>query len=162
MQRPANGIFSGSQLAFRLNELRRANRVQEFINTILERDKRITTPDEAVEAAFLFQRNWASFAFPRYLGALDLIQREIFGRLGMEAGDYSFYGFQVENLFLPPELPALEEYGIPVQVGLKLRDGLALGGGLDQTISSLRTINLALTSLSEFETAIVEDARSAL
>ena len=72
-------------------------------------------------AAFLFQRNWASFAFPRYLRALDLIQKEVFGDLGMRYGDYSLYGVKVESLFLPPELPALEEYGLPVQLGLKLQ-----------------------------------------
>jgi hypothetical protein len=162
IERPLNGIFSGAQLAFRLNEMRRANTVQEFILAILQRDTRVRTPDDAVEAAFLFERNWASFAFPRYLGALDLIQREVFRQLGMVAGDYSFYGFQVENLFLPPELPALEEYGIPVQVGLKLRDRLSLDQGLDRAIASLMTLNLTRAGLSPFEQSIVDDARTAM
>jgi hypothetical protein len=67
---PAMGCFSGAQLAFRLNEMRRAGSVQEFISTILLRDNRIDSADEAVEAAFLFQRNWASFAFPSILQPL--------------------------------------------------------------------------------------------
>jgi hypothetical protein len=158
--RPVNGIFSGPQLAFRLNEMHRASTIQEFILAILQRDTRITTADAAVEAAFLFQRNWASFAFPRYLSALDLIQREIFGQVGMEPGDYSFYGFQVENLFLPPELPALEEYGIPVQVGLKLRNRLTLDQGLDQAVASLKALNLTRVGLSAFEHGI--DALTAM
>jgi hypothetical protein len=87
IQRATNGIFSGAQLAFRLSEMRQANDVREFISMILARDTRVRTPDEAVETAFLFQRNWASFVFPRYLGALDLIQKEVFGQLGMQAGD---------------------------------------------------------------------------
>jgi hypothetical protein len=162
VQRPINGIFSGSQLAFRLNEMRRADSVQGFIAAILEHDNRVDTPDAAVEAAFLFQRNWASFAFPRYLGALDLIQREIFGQLGMSVGDYSFYGFQVENLFLPPEIPALEEYGIPVQVSLKIQKRLSLNDGLDNAIASLTDLNLNGAGLSDFEREMVEDARSQL
>jgi hypothetical protein len=99
--------------------------------------KFVETPDQAVEAAFLFQRNWASFAFPRYLGALDLIQREVFGKLGMSAGDYSVFGFQVENLFLPPEILTLEEYGVPIQVGLKIQNLLSLSEGLDRAIARL-------------------------
>ena len=65
VERPTNGIFSGAQLAFRLNEMRRADSVQGFISAILQNDNRVQTPDAAVEAAFLFQRNWASFAFPK-------------------------------------------------------------------------------------------------
>jgi hypothetical protein len=129
IQRPSNGVFSGAQLAFRLSEMRRAISVQDFISTILHRDDRIDSADGAVEAAFLFQRNWASFAFPRYLAALDRIQREVFTKLGMRCGDYSVYGAQVENLFLPAEIPALEEYGIPIQVSVKLQHRMVLGEG---------------------------------
>ena len=162
IKRPANGVFSGPQLAFRLGEMRRVDSVQEFINSILERDQQVNTADEAVEAAFLFQRNWASFAFPRYLRALDLIQREVFSRLNMGTGDYSVYGFQVENLFLPPEIPALEEYGVPIQVSMKIQEHLVLGEGLDRAIDSLLDLSIDKTYLSDFEREMVEDARSAL
>jgi hypothetical protein len=162
VKRPTNGVFSGAQLAFRLNEMRRSATVQDFIRTILERDRFVNTPDEAVEAAFLFQRNWASFSLPRYLNALSVIQREVFRQLRMPAGDYSFYAARVENLFLAAELPALEEYGIPVQVGLKLQDRLILDQGLDQTLTSLLQIDLSGTDLSTFERNLLEDARAAI
>jgi hypothetical protein len=63
VQRPTNGIFSGAQLAFRLGELRRANDVQQFISTILKRDNRIETPDEAVEAAFFVSKELGFLRF---------------------------------------------------------------------------------------------------
>lgn len=162
IQRPSNGVFSGAQLAFRLNEMRRAGTIQDFISTILQRDNRIESADEAVEAAFLFERNWASFAFPRYLAALERIQREIFTRVGMRCGDNSFYGAQVENLFLPVEIPALEEYGIPIQVSVKLQRRLVLGEGLDRAIDSLKQLAGLENVLSDFERQLVEDARSEL
>lgn len=162
VQSPQSGISSGAQLAFRLNELRRAGSVQDFIKAILENDNRIETPDQAVEAAFLFQRNWASFAFPRYLRAIDLIQREVFGRLRMRPGDYSAYGARVESLFLPPEIPALEEYGIPIQVSLKIQDHLILNEGLDRAIASLTRANLDQLRLSAFERSVVSDSRAAM
>jgi hypothetical protein len=82
--------------------------------------------------------------------------------LGMPSGDYSLYGSKVESLFLPSELPAFEEYGIPVQVSLKIQDRLLLNEGLDQAITSLKSLNLAQSSLSAFERAMIEDARSAM
>jgi hypothetical protein len=65
-------------------------------------------------------------------------------------------------LFLPPELPALEEHGIPVQVGLKVENQLHLNDGLDEAIASLKLINLGDTPLSPFERGLVDDARSAM
>jgi hypothetical protein len=35
--------------------------------------------------------------------------------------NYSFYAPQVESLFLPNFFTALEEYGLPIQVAVKLR-----------------------------------------
>jgi hypothetical protein len=96
------------------------------------------------------------------LSAASVIQREVFHQLKMPAGDYSFYAARVENLFLSAELPALEEYGIPVQVGLKLQDRLILDQGLDQALTSLLKINLANTNLSTFERELVEDAKTAI
>ncbi len=160
--RPTNGVFSGAQLAFRLNEIRRARNVQAFIKEILNRDKNVDTADDAVEAAFLFQRNWATFAFPRYLTALDSIQRHVFAVQRMVPGDYSFYAFQVESLFLPPEITALEEYGIPIQVSSKIRDRLVLEEGLDRAIASIRRLSVEMLDLSEFEVGLIEDARVAL
>jgi hypothetical protein len=43
--------------------------------------------------------------------------------------------------------PALEEYGIPVQISVKIRNLLALGDGLDRAIDSLMALNLNRTRL---------------
>jgi hypothetical protein len=80
----------------------------------------------------------------------------------MPCGDYSVYGAQVENLFLPAEIPALEEYGIPIQVSVKLQHRMVLGKGLDAAIESLKQLDRLEDVLSDFEQELVEDARSAL
>ena len=82
--------------------------------------------------------------------------------MGMPRGDYSVYAGQVENLFLEPEITALEEYGIPIQVSVKLRDRLVLGKGLDQAIASVAGLSLDGGELSLFETRMLEDARTAI
>ena len=75
---PRQGVFSGKHLAFRLNQMREANTTRDFIQTVLETDRNVDSPDEAVESAMEFSRNWAGFTFPRYLSALNLIQIESF------------------------------------------------------------------------------------
>ncbi|WNG60281.1 DEAD/DEAH box helicase [Archangium gephyra] len=155
-----SGVSSGRQLAFRVRRLSETRSTKDFIKDFLEKDKFIKTPDEAVEAAFEFQRNWAGFIFPRFLGALDRIQKEIFGRFGLPPGDYSFYATLVEHLFLEPEISALEEYGLPTEVGRKLKINLELNRGLDKALESLKQLNLNRSSLMSFERELVDRCRS--
>ena len=82
--------------------------------------------------------------------------------MGMVPGDYSVYGAQVESLFLPPEIPALEEYGIPIQLSVKLENSIVLGAGLDQAIESLKNLRNLDGRLSDFERELLQDALSAL
>lgn len=160
IKNPRQGVFSGKQLAFRLNQMRHAGSTSEFIRVVLENERKIDTADEAVESAMEFTRNWAGFTFPRYLSALNLIQQEVFSRLGLKAGDYSAYAAEVEHLFLPVELPQLDEYGLPIEVGRKVQDGLNLGEGLDNALVSLQKLNLLDFDLSPFECELVERCRT--
>ena len=107
-----------------------------------------------------FTRNWAGFTFPRYLSALNLIQQEVFSRFELKPGDYSGYAAEVEHLFLPGELPQLDEYGLPIEIGRKIQDGLNLGGGLDNALVSLQKLNLLDFDLSPFECELVERCRT--
>lgn len=160
VRRGQSGVLSGGQLAFRVSALSREPTVQDFIQSILDKDKQVENADQAVETAFMFQRNWATFKLPRYLRAIDIIQNEIYGRQGLPTGDYSAFAAQVESLFLPTELPALEEYGIPIQISTKVRHLLALGDGLDAALDSLSTVSETRlrASLTEFEVEMVRGA----
>lgn len=153
------GVGSGAQLAFRIRQLQEARSTSNYVRVILERDNKVETPDEAVEAAMEFQRNWAGFTFPRYLIALELIQKEVFGKRGLPVGDYSAYAVLVEHLFLPSEIPAMEEYGLPTEVGRKLQRHLRLGEGLDAALASLRRLPLPNVDLTDFEKELVERCR---
>lgn len=159
---PRQGVFSGKQLAFRLNQMRQSDSTSDFIRVVLENERNIDTADDAVESAMEFTRNWAGFTFPRYLSALNLIQQEIFPRFGLASGDYSAYAAEVEHLFLPAELPQLDEYGLPVEVGRKVQQGLELGIGLDGALVSLQKLDLAAFELSPFECGLIERCRKDL
>ena len=79
---------------------------QSFKAALLQRppDK---TADDVVEEAIDFLRSWANFHFPRYLMAVDRIQRAVFIKAGRRPGNFSFFAAQVENWFIDPAIMAL-------------------------------------------------------
>ena len=94
--------------------------------------------------------------------AIDAIQRDVFNRMGKAPGDYSLFAEQTENLFIPPALYALDEYGIPLQTAQALSDGLLPAETLNQVLSKLRSLDLRDYTLSRFEVEVLEDVRKAI
>jgi hypothetical protein len=148
-------IVSAKQLAFFINNLRSSPSARKLID-LNQRDN----ADDAVRQVLDFLRLWAEFHFPRLLRALDRIQRDVFARAGLPAGDYAFFASQVEHRFLDVEIAALDEYGIPVEVARKLAGALRSDGDFDQALAKLRVLNIEATSLSPFEKALVLDAQA--
>jgi hypothetical protein len=114
----SGSVRSAKQLAFLVNSLRTAPSAAEMIRSQLEF---IGDPDETVQRVLDFLRLWANFHFPRLLRALDVIQKDVFARAGYDSGEFEYFARSVENYFLEPEIVALEEYGIPIEVARKLR-----------------------------------------
>lgn len=160
--RGQSGVFSGGQLAFRLLRLRLAGSTKEFIQDILDNDSYVVGADDAVEVALQFQRNWAMFNFPRLLMALERIQDFIFSSHDLKSGNYGYYAVEVESLFLAPEVVALEEYGIPVEIGRKLMPHISVGEGLDETLRSLTTLGQLDFIGDDYEIGIVENTIASL
>ena len=102
------------------------------------------------------------FNYPRLLIALERIQEEVLHRLELPQGRYGKYAADVESLFLPPELVALDEYGLPVQLGLKIGDHLRLGQGIDQAIASVRALQPENLQLTEFERYLLRHVQEGL
>ena len=73
-----SGVFSGRQLAFKISQLERLLPLNERIKLELQPGQfAATTPNEAVERILQFDRNWASFEFPRLIMALSRIQKYV-------------------------------------------------------------------------------------
>lgn len=109
-----------------------------------------------------FVRNIAGFAFPVRLRALERIQREVFMRAGLRPGDYSQYISRVESLFLDTPLVALDEYGVPPELALKLRSQLRPDGDLDAVLARLSLIDPTRLTLTEFEQEMLAYAQAGL
>lgn len=156
------GVYSARQLAYRIDQLKKARSVRALIlRELVQRDS--PDADAAVEDVLDFVRTWASFHFPRYLMALDRIQREVFTDWVGTAGDYSAFAANVENLFTSSGLIALDEYGIPLQVAVKIAPRLRSHQTVDEAIAGLRKLDMrSLTELSDFERELVLDAKRGL
>lgn len=156
------GISSGQQLAFKIDKFRKAKTVKNLILRELA-SQESPDADAAVEEVLDFVRTWASFHFPRYLMALDRIQREVFLPWVGDAGDYSAYAASVENMFTSTGLVALDEFGIPLQVAEKISGRLADHSSVDSALASLRSLNIdRVVGLSDFERMLIHDAQSSL
>lgn len=158
----SGSIRSAGQLAYAIHRLQSLPKTRDLINKQLEYLEKEDTSDvdEAVQRVLDFLRLWANFHFPRLLRALDNIQRDIFGRLGLPVGNYELYASSVENLFLDPAIFALDEYGIPLELAKKLQDKLNPKGDFDKALSVLKQIQIEDMKLSNFEIELIKDAQT--
>ena len=150
--------MKGSLLFARVsNWLRDRPTAKDILENLLQSSR---DADEAASRTNDFLRLWATFHFPRLLRALDRIQRDVLGRRGLSVGNYEYFAAAVENLFLDPAIVALDEYGIPLEVGRKLENQLQADGSIDTALQALRDISVEDTNLSEFEKDLVRDAQA--
>lgn len=153
----SNSVTSAKQLAYKINALSKNNDIKQMIQREIDNGNH---PDKGIEEILDFIRNWAGFKIPKYLRALNGIQKHILGNLGYETSDLSIYADRVENMFMPPSVMALEEYGLPHQITLKIADKLSLNDGLDVVLEQLKSLPLGQIDLSDFEIEMLEEVVS--
>ena len=156
-------VRSDRQLAFLISKLCGLGAAGFVRDQALSSGPRVLSdPSERVENALEFLRNWASFHFPKALTALDRIQEEIFGGFGMNVGSYSAFAVRLENQMLPPGLAALDEYGLPVQVALRVEKYLPVDGGIDEVLDGLKTLAVEELELESFEKELLREVVESL
>ena len=157
------GRVSASSLATRLNAARRAyGDIPEMVEAQLRFS---SSRDEAVEDVLFFLRNWMGHIFPSSLIVLERVQREVLSDLGYRTGAYAFYARQIEDWFLPHHFVTLEEYGLPVQVAVKLQRVGLRGDSLDDLLSNLRVVAAhpdVNEILSPFESEMLDEVIAGL
>jgi hypothetical protein len=153
------GVSSPTQLATRLDLLRRH---QGDIRQLVTAQLAFATeagPDAAVEDVLDFLRQWAGHLFPRLAMALQRISKDVFGRHSLPSGDYRHYVSLVEAQFRPPVLTTLEEYGIPAPLAsrlLRFLPNVQTIDQLDELLAGLRQLP-RIAGLGAFESEILRD-----
>jgi hypothetical protein len=155
-------VWSFRQLAFLIGQLSMKPTVKEIIQSQIEfarkRDTQVEI-DEVVQSVLDFLRLWAQHHFPRHLMALSRIQQDIFDKSGLQSGNFESYAKSVENLFLDPAIVALDEYGIPIELGRKLEGYLKPDGDIDMALMNLKRLHPDRIGLTEFEIELIKDAQ---
>jgi rhodanese-related sulfurtransferase len=161
----SGSVRSSAQLAYRIHKLRRRPSVRSLIDDQLDflrqRDAGASA-DAAVVNVLDFLRLWAGFHFPRLLTAVDRIQQEIMRRRGLPPGDLSPFAAEVESLFLGSHIIALEEFGLPVQVGTQLPFVEVEGATLDDYLEQVRRWNVTDLPLTEFPRELFLDLQASI
>lgn len=151
-------VSSGKSLARMINILS----INGTKGLIFDHYKSSGNINSAIEDTLEFLRHWASFRFPKLLMTLSNIQKDIYARASQDYGNYSYLASKVENLFYPSPLYSLEEYGLPIQIALKLVKELNPNGNLDDLLKSLKKIDIDNANLTLFEHAILTDTIASL
>ncbi len=152
-----DGIFSAKQLHFKMSQFSQVQKMSSLIATEIKDNSKINTPSEAVETVLMFLRRWCEYNFPRYLKALDNIQRSVFEQFDRKPGNYEIYGTAVKQLFMPLSATLLEEYGLPYQLTLKFESQESLGKDVDEILGKISKIDPSRLELSPFEEDMFKD-----
>ncbi|MGN6367984.1 MAG: DEAD/DEAH box helicase [Phycisphaerae bacterium] len=156
-----HGVWSASQLAFKTFQVQKKIPVaQQVVAELKAGEFAAKNVDEAVERVLDFERSWAHFELPRYLSVVSSIQNIILGRAGIRAGDFSLYSSHLECLFRDPVVMALDEYGIPIQLGERLRFGTR--DDLDIALAELKRATFDPSAFHPFELELLRDAQNAI
>lgn len=121
---------------------------------------------DVVASVLAFQRNWMGFTIPSLLRATQRIYNEVATSLNETRGNYEFYLSQVENLFLPPSLLDLDEYGVPLPLALRFSEmGMSQGTETADVLGSFIALaqeDWVRALLSPVELWIVDDVLEGL
>jgi superfamily II DNA/RNA helicase len=153
-----SGVASGSQLTYRIWRILSNNDIKSMIAEETENIDDVNTINSKIDELLDFMRIWAMYKFPKLLLVLNSIQSEIFKKKNLTPGDYTYFAYCIENLFLDPSLIALDEFGIPIQVSKKMYPWIKPDKNLDTVLLNLKKIDIDELPLDEFEKELVKDA----
>lgn len=153
---PDQDVKSAKQLYFYLLQITKIKDISVLVKETLKRNKQANIND-LLNDMFSFVRKWADFKFPKYLSAIDRIQKYIFESNNYESGNYDYYINQVRQLFMPPSATTLEEYGLPYQITIILDKHAPLGDSVDEILQNLKNYDITNIPLSRFSKSIITE-----
>lgn len=122
---------SARQLAFFADRLRSSRSLREYLDGFVRGEG--LAAQAQIDQCFNFLRG-AEYTFPQVLRALNDIADTL---LGDGIVDYRVYAAQLQNLFLPGELRALDEFGVPIPLIQKASSQL-VADDLDASLALLQ------------------------
>ena len=122
-------------------------------------EKRKDPLNSAIDFVLKFQKTEAGYEIPKILSVIDSIQRHVFNKLGLPAGDYSVFASLLENEQIDERLQFLIDYGVPSSAVKKIRnipDNLIEDSHIIQYLR--RNLSLIIRNLIPYEANLLEEA----
>lgn len=153
--RSSAGVKTAVQLTYQINQYRSQPSYTAQLREAVK-GKSGDEADEALETFLEFARQWLNFKAPRLMSAVNRIQAEVLRQHSYKPGDYAFFCGQLESMFMSPVIIALEEYGVPIQLGERLMPILDEPETLDEALASLANRRAEdIAGISRFEQALI-------
>lgn len=152
------GVHTAAQLTRFIFELPRKN-LKKMIGDFTREGK---TADDGVHRTSSFIRSWATFHFPKFLILIGDIAQQVLPWNGKEMANYPAFALSVERLFYDAAIVALDEYGVPLPLAIKLESRLSAGNDLDATLERLKSLSVDGLDLHTFERGLIRVARESL
>jgi hypothetical protein len=149
------GANTAAQLTYLINQYRSQPSYTAQLREAVK-GKAGDEADEALETFLEFARQWVNFKAPRLMSAVNRIQAEVLQRHSYKPGDYAFFCGQLESMFMSPVITALEEYGVPIQLGERLMPVLGNPTTLDDALTVLLKHRVSdFVTISPFERGLI-------
>lgn len=152
------GVSSGKQLAYRILSLKRHKDIGKFIHKNCDE----VDTNNAIDMSLDVLRYWINFKFPCYLRCLNRIVNAIFEKNSLPSCDYRFFADMVENYFYPYHVVLFDEYGLPMQVGLKISEIINFSKNIDEAIDQLKKFDVDNSPFSSIEKAFITNTQKYL
>jgi len=152
--RTGRDVVSYKHLTLLINQLSHSkDSIASFVQSVYLNSQQYTpkTISESIEFVYSFLRNWCEFSVPKFMSALDEIQKHVFEKNHLKTGDYSIYTQKVKQWFQPLSATVLEEYGLPYQVSNKIEKHRSLGDDVDSVLQNLCNYDFSRLNLTAFE-----------
>lgn len=153
--RSGAGVATASQLTYKINQYRIEPDYSSQLRAAVE-GKSSEDADEALETYLEFTRQWVNFKAPLMITAVNRIQNEVLRRYDRKPGEYNVFCSQLESMFMSPVIVALEEYGVPIQLGKRLVPMLGSPETLDEALTALAKRQVQeIKGVSNFERELI-------
>lgn len=149
-----------NQLTYNLSKVSEMRNIGNYLYE--QENDEYGTIDKKIEEILSFIRNWATYKFPRYARAVELIQKEVYTGMSLPFGDYSAYLNRIENLYLKSGLISLDEYGIPIPLVIKMEKYIDDYETFDEMLSNIASLKLPQSEFSQYELNLISRVQKTL
>ncbi len=114
--------------------------------------------DATVFQVLSVTRHWFDYKLPTFLSAVSNLQKYVYEKGGLRAGDYGVFAAQIENGFLEQRFSDLTEYGIPRSAITKIAKRLRGEHSVEEVLTRLRRDGIEGFEFTKYELAKVKQA----